>query len=442
MESTSKLPDQAVMEAAWAAEAAAIPGMKAQQAKTGEIAFDFANSDVLLAWLASQDIEYRYNIRQEQHEIKRTDTWSEWTPGHQAFTREQIEKNYFLRRGEKRMPLSFSDPKFRNSLESLSEIIRYDPFKEWLLSLPNFPDMPEAMRVPRARMLLHDMLGADDTELNRFASVYTFGVAVSRAFLPGAKFDAMVLLIGKQGCGKSSFYELAFPEEHRETWFTDALRWDATIKEQVETVLGAVIVESAENVGFRKADNERTKAMLSRRRDKVRLAYRANTGTFKRRCAIVSTTNNPDAVPFDPSGSRRHIPVVCRPGAGMTRDAMEEYWDIYREAIWAEVLHLFRNQYRFALMGKMERTAMAMAERHMDANEVLEDAVTFLATETHKEGARLIDLMGEMGLMPHNGGQPSMKDQKEAGAALRRGGWEKRPVKRDGRTVKWWFPPQ
>ena len=441
MENTSTLPDQAAMDAAFRTEAAAIAGMEAIQAERAESAFDYANSDVVLSWLKTQEIKYRFNTRQEQHEIKSGKTWQEWSEGHQALSREQIEKNYFLRRGDKRTPLSFSDSKWRIALNALSQRIAYDPFKKWLLDLPNFADLDVDMRMPRVRMLLHDMLGAEDTELNRFASVYTFGQAVCRALSPGMKFDAQVVLIGPQGCGKSSFYELAFPEEYRDTWFTDALRWDSPIKEQVETVLGAVIVEAAENVGFRHADVERTKAMLSRSRDKVRLAYRANAGIFKRRCAIVSTTNNPDCVPFDPTGSRRHIPVVCNPRDGMDRDAMEEFWDIYRDAIWAEVLHLQREQFRFVLMGEMERAAMGLAERHMDSDEVLENEVAFLSADSHKSGANMRDLMSEMGILPAHGGKVSTKDQRDTGAVLRRAGWTKKSTSRGGKSVKLWFPP-
>ena len=442
MENTSTLPDQAAMDAAFKAEAAAITGMQVLQAERAETAFDYANSNVVLAWLAAQEIEYRFNTRQEQHEIKIGKTWQEWGEGHQAFTREQIEQTYFLRRGDKRTPLSFSDPKWRNSLNALSQKIAYDPFKKWLLDLPNFADMDVEFRVPRVRMLLCDMLGAEKTDLNQFASAYTFGQAVCRALSPGMKFDAQVVLIGPQGCGKSSFYELAFPEEYRDVWFTDSLRWDSDVKTQVEVVLGAVIVEAAENVGFRHADVERTKAMLSRSTDRVRLAYRRNAGIFKRRCAIVSTTNSSDAIPFDPTGSRRHIPVVCNPREGMTRDAMEKFWDLYREAIWAEVLDMVRQQYRFVLMGEMEQAAMALADRHMDSDEVLEHEVAFLSSDEYRKGAGLYELMGKMGMLPAHGGKPGVKDQHATGAALRRAGWIKKVAKRSGKSVKLWFPPE
>ena len=47
----------------------------------------------------------------------------------------------------------------------------------------------------------------------------------------------------------------------------DGLRWDAPIKEQVEAVLGRLIVEVGEMAGRRRADIEHVKSFVTRQDD-------------------------------------------------------------------------------------------------------------------------------------------------------------------------------
>ena len=73
---------------------------------------------------------------------------------------------------------------------------------------------------PRLREALHHFLGAEINDYNEEClKVFMLG-AVNRVFHPGCKFELMLVLVGGQGAGKSTFIRfLAIKDE----WFSDDL---------------------------------------------------------------------------------------------------------------------------------------------------------------------------------------------------------------------------
>ena len=53
--------------------------------------------------------------------------------------------------------------------------------------------------------LLIDLFGAEDTERNRWAGRYIPIGAIQRTFDPGCKLDEILVLVGEQGSGKSTY---------------------------------------------------------------------------------------------------------------------------------------------------------------------------------------------------------------------------------------------
>ena len=76
---------------------------------------------------------------------------------------------------------------------------------EWLEALPAW-DGKE-----RLDTWLVDLCGAQDNPATRWAGAYMFGGPITRAYQPGFKFDVMPVLIGPQGCGKSSLVRACLP---------------------------------------------------------------------------------------------------------------------------------------------------------------------------------------------------------------------------------------
>lgn len=184
---------------------------------------------------------------------------------------------------------------------------------------------------PRAERLFIDYVGATDNEYTRTIARLMLIGAVTRIFEPGHKFDFAVILEGLQGKGKSTFIE------------TLGAHWSAELdgdfhdhKQMVELMQGAWIMEIPELSGFTRADVRSIKAFISRRKDRVRLAYARRAGQFPRQCIFIGSTNDQEYLKDD-TGGRRFWPVECHASeidiAGLRANINQ---------IWAEALAMYR----------------------------------------------------------------------------------------------------
>lgn len=159
---------------------------------------------------------------------------------------------------------------------------------------------------PRLNTWLSVYLGAADDELTQAIGRAVLVAGVRRVRRPGCKFDAMLVLEGQQGRGKSSALKvLAGGDEN----FTDALDFRQNYKEHQELLLGKWIVEAPELDGLGQADVRRAKQFISKTHDRARAAYARTVEEVPRRCILIGTTND-DHYLKDPTGNRRFWPVV------------------------------------------------------------------------------------------------------------------------------------
>ena len=190
----------------------------------------------------------------------------------------------------------------QEALERRCESNRFDPVADYFDSL-------QWDRKPRIDRWLIDLLGAEDTPLNRAFGRKVLIAAVRRVRQPGCKFDFMLVLEGPQGAGKSLALKILAGSDDN---FSDApLKWDDPQAQQ-EAVNGVLIYEVAELTGLRKADVEHVKNFLSRTTDKVRPAYGRYRVDRPRRCIFIGTTNGGASAGYlsDPTGARRFWPVA------------------------------------------------------------------------------------------------------------------------------------
>ncbi|MBU5561153.1 virulence-associated E family protein, partial [Enterococcus sp. S123_ASV_20] len=101
----------------------------------------------------------------------------------------------------------------------------YDPVKEYLESL-------HWDGVPRVETLLIDYLGAEDVPFNRVVTKKFLTAAVGRIFVPGIKFDYMLVTSGPQGIGKT-----LLPAKLAGDWFSNSLE-GVTGKDSYEALQG------------------------------------------------------------------------------------------------------------------------------------------------------------------------------------------------------------
>ena len=184
---------------------------------------------------------------------------------------------------------------------------------------------------PRMETALIDYLGAEDSAYSRFLSKMLFVAAVARVYDPGCKYDNMVIFVGDQGCGKSTFCErMALDPEY----FTDSVRGIGT-KEGIEQLSGSWIVEWGEMSAMRRAkDAETLKLFISQRKDKCRKAWGRRVEEVPRMCVFIGTSNDEDGLLTDRTGNRRFFPIDVGVGKKSlwSKNINDEFKQIYAEA--------------------------------------------------------------------------------------------------------------
>lgn len=232
---------------------------------------------------------------------------------------------------------------------------RYNPIAEWLESLKW--DGEE-----RVRGLLPLFLGCEETDYNsEVISLFMRG-AIARALHPGTKFDYMIVLVGKQGIGKSMFLRRL---AHQSAWFNDNFN---TIEgdNAVEKLRGMWMVEMAELLSVKKAKEvEAVKSFVTSTVDVIRPKYARETEQRPRVCVFAGTTNDMDFL-SDPTGNRRFLPIHCNAEERqelLFDDDSQEFFD----QCWAEVYHKWKEGARsLVLPDNLAKLADDMRDSHTE----------------------------------------------------------------------------
>lgn len=183
---------------------------------------------------------------------------------------------------------------------------------------------------PRLGTWLADYLGADRSPLNAEIGTLCLVAAVRRARVPGAKFDQITVLEGREGTKKSGAIEILAGSEN----FSDQTILGLDDKAQQEMVQGVWLYEIADLAGISKAEVERVKAFASRKVDRARPAYGRSRVDKPRRCVFFATTNN-DTYLKSQTGNRRFWPVRA-PRVNLDTLARD------RDQLWAQAAHIER----------------------------------------------------------------------------------------------------
>ena len=249
----------------------------------------------------------------------------QWTDADDATSRTYIESCYFISNRQK----------YEDAFCEFQHEREYDPIQDRINAV-------EWDGVARVETMLHRWLGAEDSPYVRECSRLLFAGGINRAFRPGAKFDDVVVFVGKQGGGKSTFCQ----------WLALAPELYSSIKtisgqKGLEGIQGKWIVEIEELLATMANDysgtksEENTKAFISTASDFYRKPYDRRPTDSPRHCIFIGTTNR-ETFLTDKTGNRRWYPVrVDVDGRWLYEHEEECKADILQA--WAEMKHAFDN---------------------------------------------------------------------------------------------------
>lgn len=241
--------------------------------------------------------------------------------------------------------------KIRDAVElAMVEHVRH-PVKEYLTSL-------EWDGQKRADTLFIDYLGAEDNLYTREVTRKALLGAVARILSPGCKHDHVLVLVGPQGCRKST--TLA---KLGKKWFSDSL-YTVSGKDAYEQLQGYWIIEMGEMAATKKADLEQIKQFVSKQTDSYRAAYARRTQEHPRQCAFFGTTND-DEFLRDSTGNRRFWPVIVTEAGKKYGDALTPETV---DQIWAEIVTRYHAGEQWYLSGEVEAMARDVQEKHTEMN--------------------------------------------------------------------------
>lgn len=207
--------------------------------------------------------------------------------------------------------------------------------------------------------LLIDYFGAEDSEYVKTVTKKTLVAAVARVMEPGVKFDTMLILVGKQGVGKSTFLrKLGL------NWYSDSLK-NFESKDAVEMLQGYWINEIGELEAMARAEVNAVKQFLSKCEDIYRIPFDKHTSKFARQCVFIGTTNSHTFLK-DITGGRRFWPIDL----GMTSSTKKVFKDLDNEIdqIWAEAVMYWRAGETLYLTEEMEKEAQKQQEAHRETS--------------------------------------------------------------------------
>jgi len=294
---------------------------------------------------------FGYNVIAYTKTVEGPLPWDE-TPGTRQIT--DVDYSQFAAYLEKAYGID-AKAKAIDAIANVCSFNRYNPIAEWLEEL-------KWDGTPRTRGLLPLFLGCAESDYNTEVIELFMRGAIARALVPGTKFDHMIVLVGKQGIGKSAFLRRL---AHKNEWYNDNFN---TIEgdNAVEKLRGMWMVEMAELLATKKAKEiESIKAFVTSRVDTIRPKYARETEQRPRVCVIAGTTNDFDFL-SDPTGNRRFIPIHClatEPQEILFDDSSQEFFD----QCWAEVYARWKGGERsLVLPARFEKVADAMRETHTE----------------------------------------------------------------------------
>jgi virulence-associated protein E len=314
----------------------------------------------------------------------------------------------------------------RDAITMVASYREFDTAIQWLKNLPEWDG------VERVATFLPRYFWAADTSYARAVSLYLWTAMAARILDPGCKIDMVPVLVGAQGCGKSSGVMALVPDPmlFAEIALNDR---DADLSRKIR---GKLVIELGELRGLKTRDAESIKSFITSQHERWTPKYKEYETNYPRRCIFIGTTND-DEFLGDPTGERRWLPVRVVGKVDVTAIKAD------RDQLWAEAQALF------AVEGVAWRDAEELARPEFAAfkeHDPWEDSIhQWLHTEDlggskpiDRKPLRTSDIM-RGAASPNWSGPPERRDALRVGRIMRSWGFTQKDRWVDGRSVKTWI---
>ena len=255
---------------------------------------------------------------------------------------------------------------------------------------------------------------------------------VSRIIRPGCKFDSVLVLEGKQGCGKTTSLMKIAGDWHTETTM------QADGKDFFLQFQGSMIIELGEGRTQSRTEADQLKAVISKTSDRFRPPYGRNMKVFPRRFVFAMTTNS-DEYLKDETGNRRFFPVV------VSREHVDLQWiEENRKQLFAEALYRVEvlSETIYEYQGDVEK----LREERMIHSPYEEMIAKWIEYPTTFSGSPLDTsegiTIGDVWEFALSGRKDQLDKRKEmsVASALRSLGFRKERRQINGGRIVAWFP--
>lgn len=243
----------------------------------------------------------------------------------------------------------------------------YNPLKDYLKSCESEYKKLVYQRDPFD--ILRHYLNIKDDEYNRIIMDLFFRGAVAKVFDPSIKFDFVLDLTGRQGVGKTQFFEGLFTHKYFTTveTFTD--------KDDKARMVRNWCVFDDEMVASKKASFSELKKFITETKIEYRPPYASSDRRLPKSFIIVRATNDHDYL-NDLTGERRFLVAeVYKDTAYKGREWAEKD----RRAFWGAMVLAWRSNQVLNLTDEQEKIVNDVRSRYKFVDETIEDLERYLA---------------------------------------------------------------
>ncbi len=264
--------------------------------------------------------------------------------------------------------LDYKKSDIADILEVVAGEHSYNPLKDYLESCES--EYKELVNQRDPFDILRHYLNIKDDGYNRIIMDLFFRGAVAKVFDPTIKFDFVLDLTGRQGVGKTQFFEGLFTHKYFTTveTFTD--------KDDKARMVRNWCVFDDEMVASKKASFSELKKFITETKLEFRPPYASSDRRLPKSFIIVRATNDHDYL-NDLTGERRFLVAEVHKD---TAYKGRKWTEKDRRAFWGAMVVAWRANRVLNLTDEQEKLVNEVRSRYKFVDEIFEDVERYLDT--------------------------------------------------------------